>query len=411
MMFLYIDPGTGSMLFSILIGVVAAATFGIRTLIIKIKFLLSKDKDSASAALQTSKIPLVIYSDHKRYWNVFKPICDELEKRNVKTEFYTSSADDPALSENYKNINCKFIGEGNKAFSKLNLLNAKLLLSTTPGLDVYQWKRSKNVNYYVHIPHSIDDIPATYRMFGLDYYDAVLTTGTHQEAVIRKLEELRKLPQKEIVNAGCTYLDSMAEKAKAINKTNVNERPLVLVAPSWGQNSILSKFGTSFLDSLVNTGFDIVIRPHPQSLTAEKESLENFQKKYEGCKNLSWNFDNSNFDILSRADIMISDFSGVIYDYSFIFDKPVIYADTEFDTIQYDADWLDEKIWSLRVLPEFAIKLEEKDFSDIKNIIEKAIKSKNLADARKKISDEAWCNKGNAAKTVADYIEKKLGEL
>ena len=91
---------------------------------------------------------------------------------------------------------------------------------------------------------------------------------------------------------------------------------------------------------------------------------------------------------------MISDFSGVIYDYSFIFDKPVIYADTEFDPIQYDADWLDQQIWSLRVLPEFAIKLEEKDFSNMKQIIETAIKDKSLAAARKKVSDEAWCHKG-----------------
>ena len=411
MTFLYIDPGTGSMLFSILIGVAAAATFGIRTLVLKIKFLMSKDKESAEAFLQTSKIPLVIYSDHKRYWNVFKPICDELEKRNLKTEFYTSSSDDPCLKEDYKNISCKFIGEGNKAFSKLNLLNAKILISTTPGLDVYQWKRSKSVDWYVHVPHSIDDIPATYRMFGLDYYDAVLTTGTHQEAVIRKLEKLRNLPQKEIVTAGCTYLDSMLETKKQKNIEIANERPLVLVAPSWGKNGILSKFGSTFIDSLLSTGFDIVIRPHPQSFTAEKELLESLQEKYKTESNLTWNFDNNNFEILSKADVMISDFSGVIYDYSFIFDKPVIYADTEFDTIQYDADWLDQKIWSLRVLPDFAVKLEEKDFPQIKTVIENAMNSRSLAVERKKVSDEAWQNKGNAAKTIADYLISKLGEL
>lgn len=408
MTLLYIDPGTGSMLFSILIGVAAAATFGIRTLAIKLKFVFSKDKDGAENVIQTSKLPLVIYSDHKRYWNVFKPICDELEKRNIKTEFYTSSPDDPALNESYKNISCKFIGEGNKAFSKLNLLNAKLLLSTTPGLDVYQWKRSKNVDYYIHIPHSIDDVPATYRMFGLDYYDAVLTTGEHQTAVIRKLEALRKLPQKEVETVGCTYLDAMAEKKKNEGEVQANERPLVLLAPSWGKNGILSKYGERFIDNLISTGFDIVIRPHPQSLTAEKELLENLRNKY---PDLKWNFDNNNFDILSKADILISDFSGVIYDYSFIFDKPVIYADTEFDPIQYDADWLDQQIWSLRVLPEFAIKLEEKDFSNMKQIIETAIKDKSLAAARKKVSDEAWCHKGKSAALVVDYLSKKLGEI
>ena len=82
--------------------------------------------------------------------------------------FYTSSEDDPALKKEYKYVKCEFIGEGNKGFAKLNMLNACIVLSTTPGLDVYQWKRSKDVNYYVHIPHAVGDL-TLYRCFGLDY--------------------------------------------------------------------------------------------------------------------------------------------------------------------------------------------------------------------------------------------------
>ena len=37
--------------------------------------------------------------------------------------------------------------------------------------------------------------------------------------------------------------------------------------------------------------------------------------------------------------------------------------------------------------------------------------STSLAQARKKISDEAWQNKGNSAKAVADYLIQKMGEL
>ena len=50
---------------------------------------------------------------------------------------------------------------------------------------------------------------------------------------------------------------------------------------------------------------------------------------------------------------MISDFSGVIFDYAFIFRRPVIYADTSFDPSPYDACWLkDEPIWSFEILPK-----------------------------------------------------------
>lgn len=41
---LYIDPGTGSMLFAILIGIVGAVNFAFRSAWVKIKFLLSGGK-------------------------------------------------------------------------------------------------------------------------------------------------------------------------------------------------------------------------------------------------------------------------------------------------------------------------------------------------------------------------------
>ena len=41
---LYIDPGTGSMLFAILIGIIGALNFALRGWIIKLRFLLSRSK-------------------------------------------------------------------------------------------------------------------------------------------------------------------------------------------------------------------------------------------------------------------------------------------------------------------------------------------------------------------------------
>ena len=108
---------------------------------------------------------------------------------------------------------------------------------------------------------------------------------------------------------------------------------------------------------------------------------------------------------------MISDFSGVIYDYTLIFNKPLIYADTEFDTLPYDADWLDEKIWSLRVLPKIGIMLQEKDFDNLKNVIDSALNSSALEQGRKEIAEEAWKHTGESAMRVADYMINKKEEL
>lgn len=406
MMFLplYIDPGTGSMLFSLFIGVAAAASFAARALFIKFKFVLQGGKKTSDAT--ESNIPFVIFSDNKFYWNIFEPVCDEFERRKIPLVFYTASPDDKALSKKYEFVKAEFIGEGNAAFSKLNFLRADVLMSTTPGLGVYQWKRSKFVKWYAHIPHTVDDLSG-YRMFGLDYYDAVLVTGANQEHFLRKIESLRPIQKKEIITAGYTYLDTMKARFEKLPPRKRDEKISVLVAPTWGKSGILTRFGKKFLEAVAETGFDVVIRPHPQSSVSEKELLADLQSELATYKNVCWNFDGDNFDALSKSDILITDFSGITFDYTFIFDRPIIYAETNFDTLPYDADWLDEPRWTIKVLPSLGIKLEEENFSDIKKIILDALKSKTLADGRIQAREESWQCRGEAARRIVDYAVEK----
>ena len=87
MMFLfYIDPGTGSMLFAILIGIFGALQYLLRTWIVKLRFRLSGGKNSD---LSRRKLPFVIFSDDKRYWNVFEPVCRELCTRGMEITYMT----------------------------------------------------------------------------------------------------------------------------------------------------------------------------------------------------------------------------------------------------------------------------------------------------------------------------------
>ena len=106
-MMLYIDPGTGSMLFTILIGVIGAAVYSLRMLWIKLRFKLSGGK----AELTQQKIPIAIFSDDKRYWSIFEPICRELDARGMDVVYMTASADDPALQNTYEHVKAEFIGE------------------------------------------------------------------------------------------------------------------------------------------------------------------------------------------------------------------------------------------------------------------------------------------------------------
>ncbi len=405
-MILYIDPGTGSMLFTILLGILGAAFYFIRDIIVKIKFRISGGK----ADTDDSKLPIVIFSDHKRYWNVFGPICDELEKREQKAVFMTASEDDPALDTDYKYVETMFIGEGNKAFSKLNMLKAYVVLSTTPSLDVFQWKRSRDVDFYVHIPHAASDITA-YRMFGIDYYDAILLSGKYQGEQIRKLESLRGEEPKEIEYVGIPFMDEMKKRLDSSSEKHDKSEKTVLLAPSWGKSGILYKYGKKLIDALIGTGYNIVIRPHPQSYTSDKDMLEALMKAYPENDHLSWNKDNDNFDILNKSDILISDFSGVFFDYTLVFDKPIIYTEYEFDKSPYDSAWLDEEMWTFEVLPTLGRKLSMDDIDNIKEVIDSCIDSEEYKSGRDKAREETWMYQGQGTTRTVDYIINKYRSL
>lgn len=410
-MTLYIDPGTGSMLFTILLGVIGAGIYSLRMLFIKIKFMISGGK----ADVDQNKIPFVIYSDDKRYWNVFEPVCKEMNKRGKDIVYLTSSQDDPVFDSGYGHVKAKFIGEDNKAFAHLNFLNATILLSTTPGLDVYQWKKSKGVDCYIHMFHAPNDV-TLYRMFGIDYYDSILVSGAYQEKDIRALEAMRNLPAKDIHTIGIPYMDVMADRLKTVaekdSETNNKEKtPTVLLAPSWGPSAIFSVYGGKIIEKLLSTGYHVIVRPHPQSFKSEKDMLDKLMAEFPESDQLEWNRDNDNFEVLRRSDILISDFSGVIFDFALIYDKPVIYTDPKFDLSPYDAWWMETPLWTLSALPRLGKELTEENMDHISDLIDACLNDPSYETSRQTVKAETWEYMGQGAERTVDYLLRKYEEV
>lgn len=405
---LYIDPGTGSMLFSILIGAAATLFFLGKAAILKLKLLFSAKKNGV-ATTDTNYKKYVVYNEGMQYWNVFKPVCDEFEKRQIELTYYTSAENDPCFEQNYKYVKPEFIGEGNMAFVRLNMLSAGVVLMTTPGLQVYQLKRSKNVKHYSHVLHMPNDA-TTYRLFGLDYFDSVLLTGDYQKTDLQYLENARNITKKELVTVGCSYLDILAEKIKSIPEED-NHNFTVLVSPSWGSVGVLSKYGEKLLDPLAKTGWNIIIRPHPQSKKSEKEMLDRLEARYKDNANIVWDYERDNIYSLKKADIMISDFSGIIFDYTFLCDKPVIYVADNIDLRPYDAYDLGKELWQFETLKKMGIKLDENNFENIAEVIKNASDSKELSEQRKIAKETAWMNIGNAGKNIVDFMIQKEESL
>ena len=134
-------------------------------------------------------------------------------------------------------------------------------------------------------------------------------------------------------------------------------------------------------------------------------------RRYNADERLEWNRDSDNFDVLNRADVLISDFSGVIFDFCLVFDKPVVYTEVQYDKSPYDAYWLKEELWTFDVLPKLGVQLDEDSIADIRNVIDDCLNNDKYKAARNKAREEKWMYEGEGAVRSVDFLVEKLNFL
>ena len=247
-------------------------------------------------------------------------------------------------------------------------------------------------------------------MFGIDYYDAILLSGDYQIEQIREMEAKRELPAKELLKVGIPYMDDMAARLQNGGEAKPRERT-VLLAPSWGDSALFGVYGGKIIEKLLETGYHVIVRPHPQSFKSETALMDKLMAQFPNSDKLEWNRDADNFEVLRRSDILISDFSGVTFDFTLIYDKPMIYTNPNFDLGPYDAWWMDKPLWTATVLPRIGAELTEDKMDNLKELIDTCIEDPRYAEGRRTVKEETWANPGTGAKAVADYLETKLQTL
>lgn len=408
---LYIDPGTGSMLFTIVIGLVTTLWFVLRGCASRLGTLLAGGRRQ-----RRDREGLIIWNESPRYDRVFAALLEELDRRGERAVYLVCDSADPALARaekgQYRHIQVELAGNGNRLWARLNTLEADVVLMTTPGLEVYQLKRSRSVGFYAHLLHAVDDA-TSYRLFGLDWFDAVLLSGEYQAGALRALEAKRRLKARELPVVGSTYLDSYATAIENL-RTKTPDSPdspanpaatiTVLVSPSWGASGILARYGSALIDPLLEAGFTVILRPHPQSFESEKELIDRLATRYQKEDKLEWDRERDNTASLSRANVMISDFSGIIFDYAFLFGGPILYALSDFDMRPYDAGCLEERPWKFQAIEALGNPLDPTRFDELPDIITSALADPARADAVTRLRNEAWQYRGEAACRAADYL-------
>ena len=101
---------------------------------------------------------------------------------------------------------------------------------------------------------------------------------------------------------------------------------------------------------------------------------------------------------------MISDFSGVIFDYVFLFDKPVLINIRGLDLRRFDAHDLKEEPYYLHALRKIGIELEESDLGSIKDTITAITKNTDIHKNRQEVKKTMWQFQGVSGKRIVDFM-------
>ncbi len=397
----YLDPGTGSMLISAVLGIFATALFLLKSLQYKVKaFVLGWFGVKVG---ERERYGIVFYSEGTPYWSTFEPVLRALDELQVRCTYLTSGDDDPGLSYQSENIRTRYIGKAYRAYAMLNAMEADVCVLTTPGLDVMHIKRSKGVGHYVHLVHSVCDI-GTYKQFSFDYFDTVLTAGEHQITALRELEKLRGTKQKTLLRAGCTYMDRLQARVAEVGPAVEGDGVCVLVAPTWGANGLFSRFGASLPKVLLDAGFDVVVRPHPQSRISEKDVLASLTEELVGYPNLSWDDTADPFESMRKANVLVSDLSGIVFDFAFIFGKPVISMQFTYDRTGMEASDLPGELWETTVLDKIGFQIGAEDMDFLPERIRDMVGTEEFRQSIRLVMEESLFNPGEAGETAARQI-------
>jgi len=405
---LYIDPASTSALLYILIALIATIAFAFRGFFYKAKnLLLGKGFVGRDDFADTD---IVFYSEGKQYWNVFFPIIRALENKKEKCVYLTSDKDDPGLRYLSDFYHSKCIGKLTLTSVYLNKLKAGFVGMTTPQLDVMMIRRSKNVRHYGHIVHAPTDV-FTYRKFAFDYFDSVFCSGYHQIEGIRKLEAKRGTSKKMLLETGLTYYDVMLENIKNMPPFK-KDKPVVLVAPTWKEYSILNRFGIRFFEYLLqNSNYDVILRPHPQTRVSFPTIIPEIEERFKDEPRISIDENPLGTESMSKSDLMIGDLSGVFWDYAFLYGKPVLLLKTNFDTIEgFEGSELNYEMWEVRERSRLGKVFTENDVENISTIVNDLLDNPPQL-ALEKLRSESVYNFGKAGEVAAGQILKIVHEL
>ncbi|MGA9575800.1 MAG: CDP-glycerol glycerophosphotransferase family protein [Lysobacterales bacterium] len=275
---------------------------------------------------------IVIYSESGQDWHYFEPLItvlnDELQK---KVTYISSDPADPGLSRQHKSYRSIYIPEGFFLTLHFNFQKADAVVMTMMDLDNFQLKKSINPVHYIYLFHSLGSTHMVDHANSYDAYDSLFCVGPHHVAELRKREALQGLKPRNLFEYGHPRLENLLVVAMSYQLSatpaKTSGATTVLIAPTWGDDSIFNTCGDELTGLLLDAGYRVIIRPHYQTLKTTPEVIENLRNKYGDNDRFEYQDRMGESDSLFRSDLLICDWSAMAIEYALGLEKPVVFID------------------------------------------------------------------------------------
>lgn len=354
---------------------------------------------------------LVFYSENRGFYKYYSPIIDYiLEKSEYIIDYVTSDPEDPVLKKDSDRFRAYYVAQDKYLIPLFMKLDCDICVMTMPDLEKYHIKRSKVRDdiEYIYVSHGMGSNALTLRKGALDHYDTMFCVGKDSVIEVRQMEKLYGTESKTLVETGYVLLDQMIqdyEKRKRVDNDKLN----ILIAPSWQPDNIIDLCVEDMLDGLADTDYRVVLRPHPQQVRHQKERFDDMVEKYAAYDNIEIQTDfSSNYTVMD-ADLLITDWSDISFEYAFTTLKPVLFIDTPMKIMNPEYDKIALKPINITLRDALGMRLAVDDIGRLNSVIDELIMKKGEYHGRiEKAREEHIFNIGKSRILSAKYIIKRL---
>ncbi len=359
---------------------------------------------------------LVIYSEKSGFYKYFKGLIDELLARsNIVVHYVTNDPGDVIFEVAKKEPRIKpYYISLKKTISLMMKLEADMVVMTTPDLDKYYLKKSilkKDVEY-VYIPHALMSMHMGMKEGSLDAFDTIFCAGEHIKREMLATEKVYGLPAQDLVEFGYPLVDDLIPLGEAERKAHkTSGRKEILIAPTWNEDNILDSCIDQMLEGLLCDDYHITVRPHPEYVKRFGDRMDATVERWKDKigERLTFELDFSSNKSIYSSDLMITDWSGISFEFSFATKRPTLFLNTKMKVLNPNWEKIGCEPIEITLRDEIGVSIEKSDVERIGEIVGNMFgHSAEYTQKIEKALHKAVYNVGYSNAVGAAYLLKKL---